>query len=399
MAEPEIKRVNFFDGQFLKEGELNDLSNYAVHMQRRLLFALFDQSGVVDTGSSDLAVDVPTAGQKAIRVKAGMAIGRRPDIAEAHEIILSAEVSPISLTTQSSQNPRVPVPLQANDTGIVTIHYEEEPSGNDAAHPTRIKENAIITVHRNALPPPDPAKPLVVLANVAFNTMAVAPGQRQSVQINRGLMGGSPVPQLPAVTGISPTQAVQGTTVQITITGTKLNGASGVSFDNAGLVAQNVQADPSGTQIAASLTVAADAPAGASAFTVATPSGSIMSGAVAFAVQPAPRVTAILPTTQHAGQLITVRGTNIRDSQLAVNQPANGTVIAFVDAVTEAPLAKGVHPTALADIGTSQQVQVTIAPATDWPGSPAANTSIVVKVRVTFNHASAVSTTKLTVNF
>src|SRR3954454_21873233 len=190
MAETEIKRVNFFDGQFLKQDELNDLTNYAVRMQRRMLFALFDKSGVVDTGSADLAVDVPTPGQKAIRVRAGMAIGRRSDVAEAHEIILRQDVAPISLTAASAT---VPVPLQPGDTGIVTIHYDEQPAGGDAAHPTRIKEIAMVMVHRNAPPEPDPARPLIVLGKVAFDSMVVTPGQRQRTQINSGLTGGKPL--------------------------------------------------------------------------------------------------------------------------------------------------------------------------------------------------------------
>ena len=38
MKEIDIKRVNFFDGQYLQKEEFIDLSNYIVHMRRRLLF-------------------------------------------------------------------------------------------------------------------------------------------------------------------------------------------------------------------------------------------------------------------------------------------------------------------------------------------------------------------------
>ena len=83
MTEVEIKRVNFFDGQFLKLGEFNDLSNYMVHMRRRMLFLLFNQSGVIQAGGGDLQLDAPVQGQKVLRVRAGMAIGKRVDLVEA----------------------------------------------------------------------------------------------------------------------------------------------------------------------------------------------------------------------------------------------------------------------------------------------------------------------------
>src|SRR5262245_64987518 len=102
MAEAEIKRVNFFDGQFLKEAEFNDLSDYMVHMRRRLLFVLFNLSGVIQAGGGDLVVDVPSPAQKTIRVRAGMAIGKRPDLVEAKEIILRDDTQIDLTVTQTT---------------------------------------------------------------------------------------------------------------------------------------------------------------------------------------------------------------------------------------------------------------------------------------------------------
>ena len=107
-AEVEIKRTNFFDGQFLKEGEFKDLDLYHMHMRRRWAFVMFNQSGVVQAGASDLLVEVPNVANKELRVRAGMAIGKRPDLAEAKEVILRLDSPLLSLTTTSAE---VPTPL------------------------------------------------------------------------------------------------------------------------------------------------------------------------------------------------------------------------------------------------------------------------------------------------
>jgi hypothetical protein len=405
MAEPEIKRVNFFDGQFLKAAELNDLSNYAVHMQRRLLFMLFvGQGGVVDTGASDLAVDVPTAGQKAIRVRAGMAIGRRIDIAEAHEIILHSDVSPINLTVASAA---VPAPLQAHDTGIVTIHYEEVRSGgDDPTNKTRINETAVITVYRNATPPSDPAKPLVVLGKVAFDTMTVTSDQRQIAQINPGLVGGKPPPVKQKIFSITPKEAFQGSVVQIRIAGAKLDGASAISFDDRQISAQILAVDPSGTSLDASLTIPANVSASSMGFVVTTPAGLLNSKqsdndplAVIFTVVAIPQDIVILTTSESVGHPITLRGSNIRDAGLAPNQPAAGTSVSFVDPTTQAVLATAEGVLVAPDIGSTQQIQVKAPPAAKWNPQPAANSSLTVKVRITFKGASGTSGSVLRVNF
>ena len=43
--EPEIKRINHFDGLFLKEGEFQTEQLYHQHMRRRVHYVLFDKSG------------------------------------------------------------------------------------------------------------------------------------------------------------------------------------------------------------------------------------------------------------------------------------------------------------------------------------------------------------------
>jgi hypothetical protein len=355
-----------------------------------LLFALFDGSGVVFTGSSDLAVDVPTAGQKAIRVRAGMAIGRRLDVAEAHEIILRADVAPINLAVQSAT---VPVALQANDTGIVTIHYEEQ---LEAVQRTRINENAVITVHRNAPPPDDPTKPLVVLAKVAFNTMVVI-DQRQTVRINGGLTGGKPLNLPPTISSIDPQQALQGATVLITIDGTKLAGSTAIVFSNPGITVQNVVTD--GTRITATLSIATNATPGTTNFTETTPSGPVLSASNAFTVVPAPQITTVTPTIQTPGNQIFVRGNNIRRPELAVGQAATGTTVAFIDQNTQAVLAQGTDAKIAQDSATTQQISVTVPPAVNWTPAPAPHARLRVKVQVSINGTSVNSATTVQINF
>ena len=236
MAETEIKRVNFFDGQFLKEEEFNDLSNYMVHMRRRLLFVLFNQSGVIQASGGDLVVDAPNQAVKAIRVRAGMAIGKRPDLAEAKEIILREDTQIDLTTVQNTDVFSVPVALGAGDTGIVTVHYEElgakdPPSEGDVPGDTRIKERARITVHRNQLSPgPNAAngEPFIRLGNVAFNTMAIDQTPRQTAFLQGALIAATPQISL------SPNTVPSTGNVSMTVTssgGLNLSGATAASVN------------------------------------------------------------------------------------------------------------------------------------------------------------------------
>jgi hypothetical protein len=392
MPEIEIKRVNFFDGQFLHAAELNDLNNYAVHMQRRLLFTLFNRSGVV--GADDLKVVVPNAGQKKIQVKAGMAIVMRPDLVEAHEIILG-EDSTIDLTTASAA---VAVPLQAHDKAIVTIHYEETLDGGASPNNSRINEKAVLLVHRNDLPQADPSKPpLIELARVEFDTMRVTTDQRATAQIKAGLVGGRAVTAQPGatITGIAPKQAVQGTSLPITVSGSNLSGTSQIVFSNSRMTVQAVQSTPSG-QLGATLTIARDAAPGPATFTLVTPGGLVANGQVTFTVLQRPEVSAIISSPATAGQAIKIRGSNIRDSNIPAGQPAVGTTIEFLDPGSNFVFATGTSPTVDADVGTVQEVGVVI-PA-QWNPAPLIN-PVTVDVRLTFKEASVVVSNGLVVKF
>jgi hypothetical protein len=309
MAEIEIQRTNFFDGQFLKQGEFRDLDAYHVHMRRRWAFVMFNQSGVVQALPNDLRVDVPNPAVKQLFVHAGMAIGKRQDLAEAKEIVLPEDTALIDLTTVS---PNVPTPLQAGDTGIITVHYVEEPvaqppSEGDVQDNTRIKERAQITVHRNNLPAPNAAnnEPFVRLGDVSFNNMQLDPGQRQTAFINLSLVASIQVT-------MSSSTVTQGGPITANVTASTdlsaVTAASGhISITGAGVTIGNV-AHPTTTSLTITLTVANNAAVGSDSISV-TVGGT--SGQASFAVQTAvaaPTITG--PASGIRNQPITITGTN-----------------------------------------------------------------------------------------
>jgi len=220
-----------------------------------------------------------------------MAIGKRDDFAEAREIVLRED----QVLDLNAQQP----PLQAGDTAIIAIHYEEEPvsdppSEGDTPGNTRVKEHAVVTVHPNNLPGSTAAngEPFVRLGDINFQQMVINTGQRQTALINAGLVGAQAQPQAPTITGINPTQLAQGANlVAVTITGSNLNGASTVTFSTASVTAQAVAANATGTQVTANISVALNAPAGPVTFTVATPAGTAQSGPVTLTIQPTLQLT------------------------------------------------------------------------------------------------------------
>ena len=108
----------------------------------------------------------------------------------------------------------------------------------------------------------------------------------------------------PAVTGFSPSSGTTAGGTAVTISGTNLAGATGVSFGGA---AGKVTAD-SGTQI----TVTSPPGTGTVSITVTTPGGSAAAGKFTY-VTPAPAVTAISPSsgTTDGGTTVTITGTNL----------------------------------------------------------------------------------------
>src|SRR5690606_3795770 len=144
----EIKRVRFFDGQFLKELEFRDEQAYHMHLRRRMNFFLFGQSGAVALNPDDLRFFNLDNVNKTFQVRAGMAICRRAADMEGREIVLFSDSPVIDLDAEG---------MVAGGTAFVTLNYQEveamdPPSEGDVSENTRVKEQAAIDVH-GALPP------------------------------------------------------------------------------------------------------------------------------------------------------------------------------------------------------------------------------------------------------
>ena len=109
----EIKRLRYFNSQFLVEKDFNDEQAYHVEMRRRLNRSLHTW-GVAE------GLDVTASGQKEVRVSPGMAIDR-----EGREIVLPADPppAPVSLAT-----------FAANTDVLITIRYQE--ANDEADHYT-----------------------------------------------------------------------------------------------------------------------------------------------------------------------------------------------------------------------------------------------------------------------
>jgi hypothetical protein len=397
--EVEIKRVRFFDGQFLKEGEFLEEQLYHLHMRRRLNYVLFDQSGVLPIDSPDdlRFIDID-AGARTFRVQAGMAIARHPDIRECKEVILREDTAVIDLAVEG---------ILAGGTAWVTIHYAEEgaadpPSEGDVQEDTRMREHAVITVHSAAPPALEPTtnEPMIVLGQIDFDSMTPDYTQRQEAQIRASLIGAGPPPATPTITGINPASGAVGSTITVQITGTNLTSASAVTFSGTGITA-TVQPGGTDTSFDVELIIDASAAAGARTFTVTTPQGTANSGAVSFNVTAVVvNVTSIAPTLANiqaappAGNL-TVRGTNIRDASLNTGDPAAGTVVQLVEVGNPSNvLATCTSPVVLGNIGGTQRVQVDLPLAGDFSAQQSP-----VSVRLLFGGGSDVAPQNLTLFF
>jgi hypothetical protein len=195
MPETEIKRVNFFDGQFLKDLEFQEEQKYHLHMRRRMNHFLFEKSGVI-SGNNELDfinIDIPN---KQFHVKAGMAVGKNNTEMETREIILRNDL----LVDLNSEG------ISAGQTAFITIRYAEErvkepPSEGEKDLDTRVKEKALIEVFSQLgdIPSPTPeGDEYILLGALDFDTMTKTSDSdtvRQEAKIRVSLLGGTvPLP-------------------------------------------------------------------------------------------------------------------------------------------------------------------------------------------------------------
>lgn len=159
----DIKRLNYFNGQFLKQEDFNDEQGYHIDMRRRLNRSL-QTWGVADTG---LQVTLVQGANNQISVGAGMALDN-----QGREIVL--------LTPQTKNLSSEP----ANSDVYVTIQYQETktdppPNSTDPTLFTRWTELPKIEIVRTQ-PPADGG--VITLAKIRLDASSNVASIDQSVR-------------------------------------------------------------------------------------------------------------------------------------------------------------------------------------------------------------------------
>ncbi len=320
----DIKRVRFFDGQFLKEGDFQAEQRYHSHLRRRMNYLLFGQSGVVPMTPDDLALEVVSAVDKTFRVKAGMAIGQNVTEEEGREILLTTASAPIDLDS---------VGILTGETAVVSLHLEEETTDlsteGEVSQDTRVHEKAVINVGLAKPATPANGDPYVQLGTIAYDTMALSTAGREVALLRSSLIAAAPVPTITGVTGV--TSAASGSVI-MNIIGTNLNFASTVTFpgDPAVTAAPGLN---TATSLTVTVSVGAGATPGPKAFQVSTPSGTAFSpaGVVFTVLSPVPTVTGVVgtPMVVVGGAPITmvINGTNLTGASAVTFSGATGVTV------------------------------------------------------------------------
>jgi len=325
MATPN-KRVRFFDGQFLKEIDFRDEQSYHLHARRRLDYFLFEQSGVIQVGTDDLKFFGISG--KTFRVRAGMAISRRPADLEGKEIVLAEDSAPIDLDSEG---------IGAGGTAYVTVHFEEEeakdpPSEGDVDENTRVREKTVLKVHPSAPPALAPnGEEYVVLGTITYTSMAEGYGPRMQAQLRASLLGLPAVPA-PTIASLSGTTSATagGPAVAMVINGTNLAGATAVTFADPAVTAAIT--GTAATTVNVTVTVGAAAVPGPKTFQLQAPGGTVSSPVgVTFTVTgavPAPAITGLSVHTATQGSTVTatISGTNLSGAT-AVAFSATGVTV------------------------------------------------------------------------
>src|SRR5262249_27854405 len=228
--------------------------------------------------------------------------------------------------------------------------------------------------------------PFTVLSNTQLKVTAPASAISGPITVTNA--GGSTASAtsfhvLPKLTSFSPAQAVAATTV--TITGTGLSATTGVSFN--GSPASSLL---SSTATSVKATVPANATIGQ--IVVTTPGGSATSTA---SFKPVPKLTSTAPNPAHAGDTITVTGSNLADVSV-VKLGAASVPFVVEDAthlhLTLADSALTNNLTATGPGGTSSPLKLPIAPTITTLGQ----TSGVAGTSFTITGKTFAGTTKVT---
>ena len=155
------------------------------------------------------------------------------------------------------------------------------------------------------------------------------------------------------IASISPNTGVQGTVVNVTITGTDLALASAVNVSGTGITVSAVTA-VNATTVTATFTIAPTATLGARNVTVTTPAGTTNAGTFTVVAPPAPTLTSITPASELRGQAqnVTLTGTNfVNGATVIVTPAAPGVTISNVVVVNNTTITATITSTLGAAIG------------------------------------------------
>lgn len=214
-----IKRLNYFDGQFLTETDFNEEQRYHRHMRRQISYILFEQGGVI--GPDDLKLEIVSHVNKTFKVKEGMAIGLNHNQKEGKEIILDSDSGTINLEKEN---------IVSGQNAIITISYFEEQgqqsSTGGVSGDTRMIEKLEIGVYTDDNPPPPVTSKkdqIIKLGTITYdnNTMQIDESNRQEAKLRASLIAAAPATLVSInITSDSNSFSVEvGSTLQLTATG------------------------------------------------------------------------------------------------------------------------------------------------------------------------------------
>ncbi|RPI17536.1 MAG: hypothetical protein EHM61_29230 [Acidobacteria bacterium] len=169
----------------------------------------------------------------------------------------------------------------------------------------------------------------------------------------------APPTQEPVVESISPSQGSPGSSFALTINGSNLAGASGVSFSpSSGITVSNIQS--SATQVTASISIASGATTGTRQVSVTTPAGTSNSVAFTIAVGgQAPAISSISPTqgSQGSSFTLTMTGSDLAGASEVSFSPSSGITVSNIQS-SASQVTASVSISSSATTG-SRQVSVT----------------------------------------
>ena len=237
-----------------------------------------------------------------------------------------------------------------------------------------------------------------ISANITIGSAAAVGARDVSVAATGGtftLPGSFNILQaLPTIALISPNQARQAATLDITISGTNLGGASQIQL-GAG-IAINSFTVLSSNQIAANITVAGDAATGARDVSVTVPGGSFTLPTSFTIKQALPTITSLSPSlgNQEASLTVTLNGTNLTGTNDV--QMGNGIAVNSFTVLNSNQLAINISIISGADVSTRDISVTTPGGSFTLPNSFTIKQAIPVITSINPDHGGQGATLNIT---